>query len=120
MLAHLAGLTGGGPVRESLLEAATRSAPNALPGVHKRDGFTEVINVSPRESETERCTPRDFAERFQIALSGEEPVQAAARADEAAPSASTDLRDDEIWHWFVFGLLGLLVTESFVANRTAA
>jgi hypothetical protein len=38
-----------------------------------------------------------------------------------APAAlAADLRPDELWYWAVFILLGTLLVEGFVANRTAA
>jgi len=118
MLGYLAGLTGGGPVRESLIDTTTPLAADVVPGVFERSGFIEVVNTGPRESETDRCTPDEFATRFQLSLHEEE---AAPEAPSQAVLASTaDLRDDEVWHWVVFVLLGTLLAEGFLANRTAA
>ncbi len=118
MLGYLAGLTGGGPVREALIDSNSNLPADVAPGVFERDGYTEVINTGPRESEIDRCTPEEFANRFQLTLHEED---AAPRAGGRAALALTgDLRDDEVWHWVVLILLGVLLVEGFVANRTAA
>src|SRR5207245_5829242 len=54
MLGYLAGLTGGGPVRDVLIDSTTPLASDVVPGVFERDGYTEVVNTGPRESETDR------------------------------------------------------------------
>jgi hypothetical protein len=120
MLGYLAGLTGGGPVRDVLIDSTSATlAADVVPGVFERDGYTEVVNTGPRESETDRCQPEEFAERFQLTLhEGDAPQTAAARVAPAALAA--DLRPDELWYWAVFILLGILLMEGFVANRTAA
>jgi hypothetical protein len=118
MLGYLTGLTEGGPVRNVRIEAAGLDAADAVPGVFRRDGFWEVVNPSARESETDRCPPEEFANRFGLNL-GEDDAHTGATVQVAGLS-SEELRDDEIWHWAVFGLLGLLLAEGLVANRTAA
>lgn len=118
MLGYLAGLTDGGPVRNVLLDS-TEAVADEVPGVYQRDGFWEVVNPSPRESETDRCTREEFANRFGIKLhEDEEPVIRAGAGLQAA--TTIELRDDEVWHWIVFGLLGVLCVECFLANRTTA
>lgn len=114
MLGYLAGLAEGGPVRDAVVDAADVSEP----GVYDRDGYWLVVNPSPRESETDRCTPDDFAERFQLGLDDAD----AAHQSSAGPqrAASMELRDDEIWYWAVLALAGLLIVEALVANRTTA
>jgi len=118
MLGYLAGLTGGGPVREVLIDTTSALAADVVPGVYERDGFTEVVNVGPRESETDRCTPEEFANRFQLTL--HEQGAAPLAQSRSALALSTDLREDEKWYWAVFILLGVLLLEGFLANRTAA
>jgi len=76
------------------------------------------VNTGPRESETDRCTPDDFANRFQLTLHDDDTAPLARAMGSLALTA--DWRDDEIWHWVVFILLGTLLAEGFVANRTAA
>lgn len=139
MLSDLAGLTGGGPVRYTLLEreplipASERAAgpmtdpalseadaEDRRPGVFERNGYREVINVSGRESDPERCTPEEFAQRFQFELEddGQEGIVATSVATQG-PSGF-ELRADEVWYWFVCAALMLLLIEWFVANRTPA
>ena len=111
------GLNEGGPVRTILIDAA--SPPVATPEVKAHTGYAQVINSSPRESETERCTRNEFAERFQLVLQdrpGEPVVQPAA----AASVAGADLRKDERWHWAAVALVALMLLESFVGNRTVS
>jgi len=117
LLGYLAGLTEGGPVRNVPLEEVGE-AKEAVPGVFAREGFSEVINTDSRESETERCTPELFAARFHFTLpSGED----ASSSEQAARAAVSDqVRPDEIWHWVILGLLGCLLLESFLGNRTVA
>jgi hypothetical protein len=118
MLGYLAGLTDGGPVRNVLLDS-TEAVADEIPGVYQRDGFWEVVNPSPRESETDRCTREEFADRFGIKL--QEDEETVIRAGAGLKAATTiELRDDEVWHWVVFGLLVMLCVECFLANRTTA
>jgi hypothetical protein len=120
MLGYLAGLTGGGPVRDVLIDStAATLAADTIPGVFERDEYTEVINTGPRESEIDRCTPEEFANRFQLTLhEADAPAPTVVRFAPAALAA--DLRPDELWHWAVFILLGALLVEGFIANRTPA
>ena len=118
MLGYLAGLTGGGPVRETLIDSNSQLAADVVPGVFERDGFTEVVNSGPRESEIDRCTPEEFANRFQLTLHEEDAAPTVGGRPTLALTG--DLRDDEVWHWVVLILLGVLLIEGFVANRTAA
>ena len=111
------GLNEGGPVRTALIDDA--ASPGARPEVASRTGYTQVVNPSPRESETERCTRQEFADRFQLLLAdrpGEPIVQPAT----AASLAGADLRKDERWHWAAVALVVLMLLESFVGNRTVS
>jgi hypothetical protein len=114
MLADLAGLTGGGPVRPLVLEGTVSG--ELSPGVAPRDGHWEVVNTSPRESETDRLTSAELAARYGAELAGEDELAVEAGHDGA--DLGDELRDDEIWPWVAVGLLGLLSLESFLANRT--
>ena len=118
MFGYLSGLAEGGPVREILIDAVESFAGEPAPGIYERDGFRQVVNTSPRESETNRCTEEDFANRFQFRL--HEMQTSSHAAISPGISLSTNLRGDEIWHWVVLVLVGFLFIESFVANRTAA
>jgi hypothetical protein len=125
-LGHQSGLLAGGRVRQEVLERAVDSVPGAAPseplggepGVQVKDRYTLVINASPREAETDRCTLDEFANRFGLKLSGETPTESAAAPQLAA--VGTELIDSEIWPWLAMLLLLALVVEGFVANRTAA
>lgn len=115
MLGDLAGLTGGGPVRAVTLDADLAEDARFSPGVRQAGGRWHVVNTSPRESETDRCTPEEFAHRFGLRLP---EVEAAPGRPLAAGALSVDVRDDEVWHWVVVALLVLLCGEAFLANRT--
>lgn len=119
MLRDLAGQTGGGLIRAVTLDAGAAKAGDLTPGVARRDDHWAVVNVSPRESETDRCTAEEFVKRFEVAAPAAEE-EGTASTNVAAAGASFDLRDDEIWHWVALGLLALLCGELFLANRTTA
>lgn len=119
MLGYLAGLTGGGPVRDVLIDSMSTLPADVIPGVYERDDYTAVVNTGSRESEIDRCTPDEFANRFQLTLN-EADAAHEARTQSATLALTGDLRDDEIWHWFTLVLLSFLLVEGFVANRTAA
>jgi hypothetical protein len=128
LLGHQSGLSAGGRVRQEVLETQgviagpgmpPRALPTALPpGVHAQDGFTLVVNSSPREAETDRATAEEFANRFGLKIAND-----AAEAEVAQPErvvAGIELIDSELWPWLAGLLLATLLTEGLVANRTAA
>lgn len=115
MLGDLAGLTGGGPVQSVTLDAGVQHAARLERGVARSEGKWQVVNVSPRESETDRCTPEEFAHRFGLQL----PEATAERAPLAAAAMNVNLRDNEMWHWVLMALLVVLCGEAFLANRTS-
>jgi hypothetical protein len=117
MLGYLGHLAEGGPVRSVLLEKAGEG-PLSVPGIFRREGFCEVVNVDPRESESERCTAEQFAARFRFQVVPEEDGQTATRL--ARAGNPDQLRQDEIWHWVLLGLFGCLLAEGFLGNRTTA
>jgi hypothetical protein len=119
MLGYLAGLTGGGPVRDSLIDSTSPLAADVAPGLYERDGYAEIVNTGPRESEIDRCTEEEFKKRFQLP-STEDDAEQKPETLSAALTVAGDLRDDEKWYWVVFILAGTLLVEGFVANRTAA
>ncbi len=112
MIAYVSGLTDGDRIRQAVAGAEQK------PGLVESDGLVEVVNADPLESQTTRCTPKEFADRFGFQL----PVPA---ADTLVPTgtrgfADDRLRSDEIWPWLALTLVGLLLVENFLANRTAA
>jgi hypothetical protein len=139
-LGHQTGLLDGGRVRQEVLDRAADLAAgkeaadggsadqqatkqqiagaDLPPGIHAKEGYTLVVGQSPREAETDRCEPQEFANRF-----GLKPASEAVAQAEAAPPpevAGTELMDSEIWPWLAMLLLVTVVLEGFVANRTAA
>jgi uncharacterized membrane protein len=118
MLGHLTGLNEGGPVRGLTIDASNNLAADIKPGVYERARHWEVINPSPRESETDRCTPVEFSDRFALHVGGRD--SSADQMVAAVVPTTVELRDDEIWHWMVFALVSVLCVESFLANRTTA
>jgi hypothetical protein len=133
LIGYQVGLTAGGRVRSRLvaeeqkLEKPTSKAeqtkvvPTAqtasvMPGILQYERFAEVINVSPRESETETSTRKDFEDRFGIQFvesDGSTSVSVKAPQD-------VEFRPDEVWHWIACLILGVVLLEGFVGNRTTA
>jgi hypothetical protein len=113
MIAYVSGLAEGGRIRQEI------ASDDRKPGVVELDGRVHVVNPDPLESETSRCTPKEFAGRFGFTLP-EPPATAAAGQGGARRIADDRLRSDEIWPWLALTLVGLLLVENFLANRTAA
>ena len=117
LLGRLTGLTEGGAVREATLDAQhtadlhTADLP-AEPGVYPQGNHTLVVNVDPRESDLDRCTPTELLDRFGLL-----PIDAPAAVRDADSQA---LRRDELWPWCVLCVLGVLLAETFLGNRTEA
>jgi hypothetical protein len=121
LLGHQTGFLAGGPVRSSVLEGAVYLPADVQPGVLAREGYSLVVNTSPRESEIDRCTSEDFVNRFGLKLASQ--ASAAGPPAPLAPaqaSLGTELIDSEFWPWIALALLGSLLVEGLVANRTAA
>jgi hypothetical protein len=113
MVAYVSGLAEGGRIRQEV------AGDDRKPGVVESDGLIHVINPDPLESETARCTPKEFAGRFSFTLP--EPVATAVAGEGGTRRIADDrLRSDEIWPWLALTLVGVLLVENFLANRTAA
>ena len=112
MVAYASGLSEGGPIRQEPAGA------DRMPGLVESDGILRVINPDPYESETARCTPKEFADRYGFRLPERKAV--ASKVDGDKKPADDRLRGDEIWPWVALTLIGLLMFEQFLANRTAA
>jgi hypothetical protein len=104
-----AGLAGAGPVRD--LPAA-----GSAPGVRQTEGIWEVRNLEPQESELERCTPEEFAQRLGLTLATTAPGSATVEKEEDG----TQLRAGELWPWLWLLLVVMWVGEGLLANRTVA
>ncbi|HEX5445349.1 MAG TPA: BatA domain-containing protein, partial [Pirellulales bacterium] len=63
LVGYQTGLTAGGRVRQAVLEGRVEVPADAAPGVQPHEGYWLVVNTSPREAETERCTPQEFVDR---------------------------------------------------------
>jgi len=118
LIGYQTGLTAGGRVRQATLEGSASLAGDAAPGIHEREGFTLLVNTSPREAETERCTKEEFVSRFGLKLRDESPAESSTPP--ALASLGSELIDSEIWPWLAMLLFAGLVLEGLVANRTAA
>jgi len=112
MVAYVSGLAEGGRIRQEI------AGDERKPGVVESDGLVHVVNADPLESETGRCTPQEFAGRFTFRLP--EPAAPAVAGQSTRRIADERLRSDEIWPWLALTLVGLLLVENFLANRTAA
>jgi hypothetical protein len=129
MLGYEVGLADGGRVRMHLIDADADAGPNSagaasetstpatlLPGVVQHARYTEVIQISPRESETDRCTPEEFEERFGLKSSSPEQTP----VGRSAKLAGIEAQPNELWPWVGCLLMGVLLLEGFVGNRTTA
>jgi hypothetical protein len=112
MITEAAGLAEGGRVRQEV------AGDRTTPGVRLDDGICRVVNVDPFESETARATAREFADHFGFRLA--EPSRSTGAGKRALAPADDRLRDDEIWPCVALCLIGVLLLENFLANRTAA
>jgi hypothetical protein len=104
-----AGLAGAGPVRD--LPAA-----GSVPGVRQVGEVWEVRNLEPQESELDRCTPEEFAERLGVNLA----TNASGSAQVEKQEEGTELRMGELWPWLWLLLVVGWIGEGLLANRTVA
>jgi hypothetical protein len=112
MIAYVSGLADGGSIRQAV------AGDERKPGLVDSDGVVEVVNPDPLESQTARSTPKEFADRFGFQL----PISAPPTLARPGSSGIGDdrLRSNEIWPWLALTVVGLLLLEHFLANRTAA
>jgi hypothetical protein len=104
-----AGQAGAGPVRD--LPAAGET-----PGVRQQGEVWEVRNLEPQESELERCTPEEFAQRLGVKLA----ENAGGLVSVVAEKDGNELRAGELWPWLWLGLVLFWLAEGVLANRTVA
>ena len=110
MVGHASGLSEGGKARPEL------AAGDRKPGLVEAEGFVRVVNLDPYESEMARCTPKEFADRYGFRL----PEAPAVASKSTQGKVDDRARPDELWPWLAMALMGALMFESFLANRTAA
>jgi hypothetical protein len=118
MLGRLTGLNDGGPVRMETVGAGGHSAP----GVVKKGEAWLVVNMDPRESETQKCLESDLRMRFTAPGTGatEETVATASASPQDAAATAWEFRRNEFWHWLVVVLVAIACLEFVVGNRVAA
>jgi len=104
-----AGQAGAGPVREL-------AAAGETPGVRQQGEVWEVRNLEPQESELERCTPEEFAQRLGVKLA----ENAGATVSVTAEGEGNELRTGELWPWLWLGVVLFWLAEGLLANRTVA
>jgi hypothetical protein len=104
-----AGQAGAGPVRE--LPAAGET-----PGVRQQGEVWEVRNLEPQESELERCTPEEFAQRLGVKLAENAGVSVSVTPE----GDGNELRSGELWPWLWLGVMLFWLAEGVLANRTVA
>ena len=113
MIAYVSGLAEGGRIRQAI------AGDEQKPGVVESDGLVQVVNADPLESADGALHAQRVRRPLRLPT---------ARAGRARPWPSTGtrgiaddrLRSDEIWPWLALTLVGLLLVENFLANRTAA
>lgn len=118
LLGYETGLTAGGRVRSVVLEGKTEVSAAATPGIVAGDGFSLVVNTSPRESETERCPAEEFMHRFGLKTPDADSTPQQARTMQAG--LGSEMIESEFWQWIALLVLAALLMETLVANRTAA
>jgi hypothetical protein len=104
-----AGQAGAGPVR-------SLPAMGETPGVRQQGDVWEVRNLEPQESELERCTPEEFAQRLGVKLA----ANAGASVSVAGEGDGNELRPGELWPWVWLGVVLCWLAEGLLANRTVA
>jgi hypothetical protein len=109
------GLNDGGPIRPQQIGTGPDQADVAAPAVIEHPGYWNVATVSPRESETDRTTVEEFADRFQFTLAEAESI-----AQQPVKVNRGDLRQNEQWPFAALITMALLLLETFVANRTVS
>ncbi|HVC96004.1 MAG TPA: BatA domain-containing protein [Pirellulales bacterium] len=88
------------------------------PGV-KQDGERVLVrNGDPRESDLERVSAEQL--RTELGLPRLVEVVAHADSDRRPPAPEGIQRPDEKWRYMLWGLVVVLVAETFLANRTHA
>lgn len=124
LLGYEVGLTQGGRVRTRLVDAERglgsevndQKSEQEIPGVSQFERYAEIINTSPRESDTERCAREVFEDRFAVKFVDDD----SSTVTQTAELGNVEFRQNEIWHWAACALLGVLLLEGFVGNRTTA
>lgn len=119
LLGYQTGLTAGGRVRAAVLEGAVDLPADARPGIVSADGYSLVVNTSPREAETERCTAEEYMNRFGLKEAEEGKTKTTEAAAQRA-ALGTEMIDSELWPWVAALVLAALIVEALVANRTTA
>jgi hypothetical protein len=104
-----AGQAGAGPVRDLPARGET-------PSVRQQGENWEVRNLEPQESELERCTPEEFAQRLGVKLAD----NAGLSVTEAEEEKGNELRTGELWPWLWLGVVVFLLAEGLLANRTVS
>ncbi len=110
------GQSGNLPSTAALTSEAPASSSSRSPGVDQFDRFAEIINTSPRESDTDRCSRQEFEDRFAVKFVEEDGTT----VSQTAGLGNVELQQDELWHWVACVLLAVLLVEGFVGNRTTA
>ncbi|MCG8649743.1 MAG: hypothetical protein MI861_07915, partial [Pirellulales bacterium] len=123
MAAELLGQTGEGPLRLRVCGSDTppsNSDPmlrrtktdSRGPGFYPHQETLTVVNLPSEESDIARMKPNEFYESFGLARPD------APEADAPTNKQTDSVSYDELWPWLVLALLGLMVTEYWVAGRT--
>jgi hypothetical protein len=84
--------------------------------VRQQGEVWEVRNLEPQESELERCTPEEFAQRLGVKLAEDAGTSVAVAAEEDG----NELRTGELWPWLWLGVILFWLAEGLLANRTVA
>jgi len=97
--------------------ASAGQGPRQAPGVAIENGHALVRNVDAAESEIERTTVATLREVYRLPEAKEGKPR---EEDATATLAAGGERPDELWRSIAWGLLIVLVVETYIANRTYA
>ncbi|HEV3024821.1 MAG TPA: BatA domain-containing protein [Pirellulales bacterium] len=103
---------------QRVAERPAGSFDDGPPGVTQEGDRLVVCNGDPSESQIERVS----AERFRTALGLPQLAKAGDSNDGGSrpPPPTGSQRPDEKWRYLLWGLVVVLVAETFLANRTHA
>jgi hypothetical protein len=106
------------PENQRVQEKSAGSGKETEPGIVADDRMVVVRNLDPKESEIERLTEEQFRKAYHLPALDARTVKARAAAAIKIPAGAE--RPDEVWTSVIWILLGVLIGELFIANRTPA
>ncbi len=103
------------PETQRTRSLATGPGRTHPPGIAHEPNLVVSRNLDPRESDEERISPKEFRREYHLPADGPKLPSRMETAQDPGVQ-----RPDELWRMVAWGLLVVLVIETFVANRTHA